>query len=110
MAAEHLQCGWCYIAGTELLILLISTNLYLNSHAWLMAIVLDRAASPESVSSEWAGARALSGREDRELTSTEDACHVPSCVLGAGHPDQDVFQPEEAQWSGGDRRGSIGLG
>lgn len=59
---------------------------------------------------EWAGARALSGREDRELTSTEDACHVPSCVLGAGHPDQDVFQPEEAQWSGGDRRGSIGLG
>ena len=55
MAAEHLQCGWCYIAGTELLILLISTNLYLNSHAWLMAIVLDRAASPESVSSEWAG-------------------------------------------------------
>ena len=59
---------------------------------------------------EWAGARALSGRGDRELTSTEDACHVPSCVLGAGHPDQDVFQPEEAQWSGGGRRGSIALG
>ena len=44
MATEHLQCGWCYVVGTELLILLISTNLYLNSHAWLMAIVLDRAA------------------------------------------------------------------
>ena len=55
VATEHLQCGWCYIAGTGLLILLISTNLYLNSYAWLMAIVLDRAASPESVSSEWAG-------------------------------------------------------
>lgn len=55
MATEYLQCGWCYIAGTELLILLISTHLYVNSHAWLMAIVLDRAASPESVSFEWAG-------------------------------------------------------
>lgn len=28
-------------------------------------------------------------------------CHGPSYVLGAGHPDQDVFQPEEASWSGG---------
>lgn len=59
---------------------------------------------------EWAGAQALSGREDRELTSIEDACHVPSYVLGAGHPDQDVFQPEEAPWSGGGRRGSIASG
>lgn len=45
---------------------------------------------------EWAGAQALCGREERKLTSIEDDCRVPSYVLGARHPNQDMFQPEEA--------------
>ena len=99
MATEHLQCGWCYVVGTELLILLISTNLYLNSHAWLMAIVLDRAAQ-----SLWA----LSGQEvgltcpflclqwSRMLCKNEETSELGESSV---HPDGPQISPHSGVFS-----------